>query len=68
MVFSNLRILRPVRIYDNITVIAEVIQKNDKTNSIELKTDILNQNKQIIQMLNFQLVLAIIIETIEKNN
>ena len=45
---QTLEFLRPVRIDDTITVIAEVIQKNDKSNSIELKTDILNQNKQIV--------------------
>ena len=45
---QTLEFLRPVRIDDTITVIAEVIQKNDKANSIELKTEILNQNKQIV--------------------
>jgi 3-oxoacyl-[acyl-carrier protein] reductase len=45
---QTLEFLRPVRIDDTITVIAEVIQKNDKANTIELKTDILNQNKQIV--------------------
>lgn len=45
---QTLEFLRPVRIGDTITVIASVIGKNDKSNTIELKTDIINQNKQIV--------------------
>lgn len=45
---QTLEFLRPVRIGDTITIVAEVIQKNDKANTIELKTEIFNQNKQIV--------------------
>ncbi len=45
---QTLEFLRPVRVGDTITVLAEVISKNDKSNSIELKTDIINQNKQVV--------------------
>lgn len=36
----------PVRIGDHITIKAEVIKKTSRTNSIELSTDIFNQNKE----------------------
>ncbi|MHA8054520.1 SDR family oxidoreductase [Aquirufa nivalisilvae] len=45
---QTLEFLRPVRVGDTISVKAVVIQKNDKINSIELKTEILNQNKQVV--------------------
>ena len=45
---QTLEFLLPVRIGDNLTVIAEVIKKNDKEQIIELKTEIYNQNKQIV--------------------
>jgi 3-oxoacyl-[acyl-carrier protein] reductase len=43
---QNLEFLLPVRIGDKLTVIAEVKNKISKTNSIELATDIFNQNNQ----------------------
>jgi len=43
---QNLEFLLPVRIGDEITVIAEVISKNSKDQIVELQTDIFNQNKQ----------------------
>lgn len=45
---QTLEFLLPVRVGDQLTVIAEVFKKNDKENVIELKTDILNQNKQLV--------------------
>ncbi|MFZ4590386.1 MAG: SDR family oxidoreductase [Ignavibacteria bacterium] len=45
---QSLVFLLPVRIGDNLTIVAEVIKKNDKEKIIELKTDIYNQNKQIV--------------------
>lgn len=45
---QSLEFLIPVRVGDNLTIKAEVIKKNDKENIIELKTDIYNQNKQIV--------------------
>jgi 3-oxoacyl-[acyl-carrier protein] reductase len=45
---QTLDFLRPVRVGDTITVSAVVINKNDKSNSIELKINIYNQNKQIV--------------------
>lgn len=45
---QNLEFLLPVRIGDELTVIAEVVKKNDKERIIELKTDIYNQNRQIV--------------------
>ena len=43
---QNLEFLLPVRIGDEITIKAEVIKKNERINSVELRTDIYNQNKQ----------------------
>ena len=43
---QNLDFLLPVRIGDTITVVAEVIKKNDRDEIIELSTNIFNQNKQ----------------------
>jgi 3-oxoacyl-[acyl-carrier protein] reductase len=45
---QSLEFLIPIRVGDKITVIAEVIKKNDKEKIIELKTDIYNQNRQIV--------------------
>ena len=45
---QSLEFLLPVRIGDTLTVTAEVLKKNDKESVIELKTDILNQNRQIV--------------------
>lgn len=45
---QTLEFLLPVRIGDTLTVTAEVIKKNDKENVIELKTDIVNQNRQVV--------------------
>jgi len=45
---QNLDFLLPVRVGDTITVIAEVLKKNDREESIELSTNILNQNKQLV--------------------
>lgn len=45
---QSLEFLLPVRVGDNLTVTSEVIKKNDKENIIELKTDIYNQNRQIV--------------------
>jgi 3-oxoacyl-[acyl-carrier protein] reductase len=43
---QNLEFILPVRIGDKITVRAEVISKSDKIKSVELKTEIFNQNMQ----------------------
>jgi len=45
---QNLEFLKPVRIGDRLRIIAEVIKKVDRTKSIELKTDIRNQNKELV--------------------
>ncbi len=45
---QSLEFLLPVRIGDILTVTAEVIKKNDKEQIIELKTEIHNQNRQIV--------------------
>lgn len=45
---QSLEFLLPVRIGDVLTVTAEVIKKNDKEQIIELKTEIHNQNRQIV--------------------
>ena len=45
---QSLDFLLPVRIGDHLMVIAEVIKKNDKEQIIELKTEIYNQNKQLV--------------------
>jgi 3-oxoacyl-[acyl-carrier protein] reductase len=45
---QSLEFLIPVRVGDQLTIIAEVIKKYDKENIIELKTDIYNQNRQIV--------------------
>ena len=45
---QSLEFLLPVRISDVLTVTAEVLKKNDKEQIIELKTEIQNQNRQIV--------------------
>ena len=45
---QTLDFLLPVRIGDQLTVIAEVIKKIEKDHIIELKTEILNQNRQVV--------------------
>lgn len=45
---QSLEFLLPVRIGDILTVTTEVIKKSDKENIIDLKTDIYNQNRQIV--------------------
>jgi len=43
---QSLDFLLPVRIGDELTIVGKVINKIDSQNSIELQTDIFNQNKQ----------------------
>lgn len=45
---QSLEFLLPVRIGDTLTITAEVLKKNDKEQIIELKTEIQNQNRQIV--------------------
>jgi 3-oxoacyl-[acyl-carrier protein] reductase len=45
---QSLEFLLPVRVGDVLTVTAEVLKKNDKEQIIELKTEIHNQNRQIV--------------------
>jgi 3-oxoacyl-[acyl-carrier protein] reductase len=45
---QSLEFLLPVRIGDVLTVNAEVIKKNDKEQILELKTEIYNQNRQVV--------------------
>lgn len=45
---QSLEFLLPVRIGDILTVSAQVVKKNDKEQIIELKTEIHNQNRQIV--------------------
>lgn len=45
---QSLEFLLPVRIGDVLTVAAEVLKKHDKEQIIELKTEIHNQNKQLV--------------------
>ncbi len=43
---QNLEFLLPVRVNDEITIVAEVTKKYDRTQTIELSTEIFNQNRQ----------------------
>ncbi|HLF18648.1 MAG TPA: SDR family oxidoreductase [Candidatus Omnitrophota bacterium] len=43
---QNLEFLSPVRVGDTITVKVEILNKIERTRTIELKTDIFNQNNQ----------------------
>lgn len=45
---QNLEFLLPVRVGDTITVVAEVLSKSDRDSIVELKTDIINQHKQVV--------------------
>jgi 3-oxoacyl-[acyl-carrier protein] reductase len=45
---QSLEFLKPIRIGDTLKIIAEVVKKIDRTKTIELKTDIYNQNKELI--------------------
>jgi 3-oxoacyl-[acyl-carrier protein] reductase len=45
---QNLEFLLPVRVGDTITVVAAVLSKTDRDQIIELKTDIINQHKQVV--------------------
>ena len=45
---QSLEFLLPVRIGDVLTVVAEVLRKYEKEQIIELKTEIYNQNRQIV--------------------
>ena len=43
---QNLEFLHPIRIGDELRITAEVIKKINRTKTVELQTDIYNQNKQ----------------------
>ncbi len=45
---QTLEFLRPVRIGDTITVTGEVLSKNENARTIELRTEIQNQHKQVV--------------------
>lgn len=45
---QNLEFLLPVRIGDTITVMAEVTKKVERIQAIEMRTEIFNQNKQMV--------------------
>lgn len=45
---QTLEFILPVRLGDQLSIHAEVIKKNDKERVIELKTEIFNQNRQIV--------------------
>ncbi|RYZ27550.1 MAG: SDR family oxidoreductase, partial [Sphingobacteriales bacterium] len=45
---QTLEFLLPVRLGDQLSIVASVIKKNDKEQIIELKTEIFNQNKQVV--------------------
>jgi 3-oxoacyl-[acyl-carrier protein] reductase len=45
---QTLEFVRPVRIGDTITISAEVMNKNPKGKLIEIKTEIINQHKQVV--------------------
>lgn len=45
---QSLEFILPVRVGDQLTITAEVIKKYDREKIIELKTDILNQNRQVV--------------------
>jgi 3-oxoacyl-[acyl-carrier protein] reductase len=45
---QNLEFLKPVRVGDKLKITAEVIKKVDRTKTIELKTNIQNQNKELV--------------------
>lgn len=43
---QNIEFLLPVRVGDELTIKAEVVKKVERTNSVELTTDIYNQNRE----------------------
>ena len=45
---QNLDFLLPVRVGDKLRITAKVVKKNDRTKSIELKTDIYNQHEKVV--------------------
>lgn len=45
---QTLEFLLPVRLGDQLTIRAEVVKKSDKEQIIDLKTDIYNQNRQVV--------------------
>ena len=45
---QSLEFLLPVRVGDALEIVATVTKKSDRQNSIELQTDIFNQNKQLV--------------------
>lgn len=45
---QSLEFLLPVRVGDSLDIVATVTKKSDRQNSIELQTDIFNQNKQLV--------------------
>ena len=45
---QNLEFLLPIRIGDELTIRAEVTQKHERMNSIEMKTEIFNKQKQVV--------------------
>ncbi len=60
---QSLEFLLPVRIGDTITIIAEVLKKNDREESIELSTVIFNQNKQKVTTGNAKVKIVAIEES-----
>ena len=70
---QSLDFLLPVRIGDHLMVVAEVIKKNDKEQIIELKTEIYNQNKQLVtkgiakvKVIEQELISRNVVEIIDK--
>jgi 3-oxoacyl-[acyl-carrier protein] reductase len=45
---QSLEFILPVRIGDALTIVAEVLKKNDKEKILEIKTEIFNQNRQVV--------------------
>lgn len=45
---QTLEFLLPVRVGDTLTVAAQVVKKNERDRTLELKVDILNQNRQTV--------------------
>jgi 3-oxoacyl-[acyl-carrier protein] reductase len=45
---QTLEFLLPVRVGDEITIVAEVVKKHDRDHIIELNVEILNQNRQVV--------------------
>jgi 3-oxoacyl-[acyl-carrier protein] reductase len=62
---QSLEFLNPVRIGDKLRITAEVVKKIDRTRTIELQTDIYNQNKQKVTTGTAKIK---VVESIEKNS